>query len=150
MQPSRRSPGLSLLTRVFLANGAVLLAIALLLIFSPVEIDFPVTSTQALIIVSGFLVSLIVNALLLRPVIAPLRRLADAMRAVDPSEPGRQLFIPHADAEVTALTKAYNETLDRLEDERRESGRRVLAAQERCAPGSPVSFTTKSGRCSPG
>jgi hypothetical protein len=51
---------------------------------------------------------------------------------------------------VTALTKAYNETLDRLEDERRESGRRVLAAQERCAPGSPVSFTTKSGRCSPG
>ncbi len=130
MQPLRRSPGLSLLTRVFLANGAVLLALALLLIFSPVEIDFPVTSTQALIIVSGFLVSLIVNALLLRPVIAPLRRLADAMRAVDPSEPGRRLFIPHADAEVTALTKAYNEMLDRIEDERRESGRRVLAAQE--------------------
>jgi two-component system sensor histidine kinase UhpB len=130
MQRLRRSPGLSLLTRVFLANGAVLLAIALLLIFSPVEIDFPVTSTQALIIVSGFLVSPIVNALLLRPVIAPLRRLADAMRSVDPREPGRRLSIPHADAGVMALTKAYNEMLDRLEDERRESGRRVLAAQE--------------------
>jgi hypothetical protein len=111
MQPSRRSPGLSLLTRVFLANGAVLLALALLLIFSPVEIDFPVTSTQALIIVSGFLVSLIVNALLLRPVIAPLRRLADAMRAVDPSEPGRRLFIPHADAEVTARPRPTTKCL---------------------------------------
>jgi two-component system sensor histidine kinase UhpB len=130
MQWLRRSRELSLPTRVFVANGTVLLAIALLLLFTPVEIDFPVTSTQAAIIVAGFVVSLILNALLLRPVTAPLRRLAEAMRSVDPSDPGRRLSIPHADAEVTALTKAYNDMLDRLEDERRESGRRVLAAQE--------------------
>jgi HAMP domain-containing protein len=117
-------------TLIVVANGAVLLLIALLLLFSPLEIDFPVTSTQASIIISGFVLSLILNALLLRPAIAPLRHLADAVRSVDPSEPGRPLFIPHADAEVTALTKAYNDMLDRLEDERRESGRRVLAAQE--------------------
>jgi hypothetical protein len=41
----KRARGLSLLTRVFLANGVVLLIIALLLLFSPIEIDFPVTST---------------------------------------------------------------------------------------------------------
>lgn len=126
----KRSRGLSLLTRVFLANGAVLLMIALLLLFSPVEIDFPVTSTQAVIIVTGFAVSLVVNYLLLRPVIAPLRRLEDTMRAVEPREPGRRLTIPHADADVTALTEAFNDMLDRLEGERRESGRRVMAAQE--------------------
>ena len=126
----KRARGLSLLTRVFLANGAVLLIIALLLLFSPVEIDFPVTSTQALIIVVGFVVSVALNYVLLRPVIAPLRRLEDTMRAIEPREPGRRLTIPHADADVTALTDAFNDMLDRLEDERRESGRRVMAAQE--------------------
>jgi two-component system sensor histidine kinase UhpB len=126
----KRARGLSLLTRVFLANGAVLLMIALLLLFSPVEIDFPVTGTQAVIIVVGFVVSGALNYVLLRPVIAPLRRLEDTMRAVEPREPGRRLTIPHADADVTALTEAFNDMLDRLEDERRESGRRVMAAQE--------------------
>ena len=126
----KRARGLSLLTRVFLANGAVLLMIALLLLFSPVEIDFPVTGTQAMIIVVGFVVSVALNYVLLRPVIAPLRRLEDTMRAVEPREPGRRLTIPHADADVTALTEAFNDMLDRLEDERRESGRRVMAAQE--------------------
>ena len=126
----KRARGLSLLTRVFLANGAVLLMIALLLLFSPVEIDFPVTGTQATIVVAGFVVSVALNYVLLRPVIAPLRRLEDTMRAVEPREPGRRLTIPHADADVTALTEAFNDMLDRLEDERRESGRRVMAAQE--------------------
>ena len=126
----KRARGLSLLTRVFLANGTVLLMIALLLLFSPVEIDFPVTGTQAMIIVVGFVVSVALNYVLLRPVIAPLRRLEDTMRAVEPREPGRRLTIPHADADVTALTEAFNDMLDRLEDERRESGRRVMAAQE--------------------
>src|SRR5215207_1061403 len=126
----KRARGLSLLTRVFLANGTVLLLIALLLLFSPVEIAFPVTSTQAVIIVSGFVVAVAANLLLLRPVIAPLRRLEETMRAVEPHEPGRRVSIPHADADVTALTEAFNEMLDRLENERRESGRRALAAEE--------------------
>ncbi|MEA2378190.1 MAG: hypothetical protein QOD13_2097, partial [Thermoleophilaceae bacterium] len=34
---------MSLLTRVFLANGAVLAVITLLLLFSPIEISYPVT-----------------------------------------------------------------------------------------------------------
>jgi two-component system, NarL family, sensor histidine kinase UhpB len=125
-----RRRGLTLLTRVFLTNGTVLLVIALLLLFSPVEIDFPVTATQAVIIVSGFIVAVALNLLLLRPVIAPLRRLEDTMRAVEPHEPGRRVSIPHADADVTALTEAFNDMLDRLENERRESGRRALAAEE--------------------
>ena len=121
---------LSLQTRVFLANASVLAIIALLLLFSPIEISFPVTSGQAVLIVSGFVVSVAVNLVLLRRLVAPLRRLTETMRSVEPLEPGRRLVVTHADAEVEALTTAFNDMLGRLERERRESGRRALAAQE--------------------
>jgi two-component system sensor histidine kinase UhpB len=126
----RRPDRLSLFTRVLLANAAVLAVITLLLLFSPIEISYPVTRNQAIILVAGFVVSLLVNVVLLRGVVAPLRRLTEVMRSVEPLDPGRRLVIPRADAEVDALTTAFNEMLDRLENERRESGRRALAAQE--------------------
>ena len=121
---------MSLFTRVLLANAAVLAIATLLLLFSPIEISFPVTNTQALILVTGFIVSVILNMLLLRGVIAPLRRLAATMRSVEPLQPGRRLTIRGADADVAALATAFNDMLDRLETERRESGRRELLAQE--------------------
>jgi two-component system, NarL family, sensor histidine kinase UhpB len=124
-----RSP-LSFLTRVFLVNAVVLTVATLLLLFSPIEISAPVTEGQALILVAAFVVSLAVSLLLLRRVVAPLRRLADVMRAVEPREPGRRVAIPGADAEVEGLATAFNEMLDRLERERRESGRRAAVAQE--------------------
>jgi two-component system, NarL family, sensor histidine kinase UhpB len=130
MRSPRRRTRLSLLARVFLANAAVLAVATLLLLFSPVEISYPVTQSQAILLVTAFLVSLIVNLVVLRGVIAPLRRLATVMRAVTPLEPGRRVAIPGADAEVAALTTAFNEMLDRLELERRDSARRALAAQE--------------------
>ena len=49
---------------MFLANAAVLAVVTLLLLFSPIEISYPVTERQALILVAGFLVSLAVNVLL--------------------------------------------------------------------------------------
>jgi two-component system sensor histidine kinase UhpB len=121
---------LSLFARVFLANAVVLGVVTLLLLFSPIEISYPVTETQAVILVTGFLVTLAINVLLVGRLVAPLRRLAETMRSVEPLEPGRRLVIPGADAEVRSLTTAFNDMLDRLEDERRESGRRALAAQE--------------------
>jgi two-component system, NarL family, sensor histidine kinase UhpB len=121
---------MSLFTRVLLANAAVLAIATLLLLFSPIEISFPVTATQALILVVGFVVSVMLNMALLRGVIAPLRRLAETMRSVEPLEPGRRLAIRGADADVSALATAFNEMLDRLENERRESARAVLLAQE--------------------
>ena len=62
----RRHARLSLFTRVFLANAAVLAVATLLLLFSPIEISYPVTDSQAVILVSGFLVSLGLTVLLLR------------------------------------------------------------------------------------
>ena len=121
---------MSLFLRVLLANGVVLAIATLLLLFSPIEISYPVTNTQAVILVTGFLVSIALNLVLLRGVIAPLRRLTDTMQRVEPLQPGRRLAIRGADADVQALTTAFNEMLDRLEDERRESGRKALLAQE--------------------
>ena len=121
---------MSLFTRVLLANAAVLAIATLLLLFSPIEISFPVTNTQAAILVTGFVVSVILNMVLLRGVIAPLRRLTETMRSVEPLQPGRRLQIRGADADVAALAGAFNDMLDRLETERRESGRRELLAQE--------------------
>jgi two-component system, NarL family, sensor histidine kinase UhpB len=123
-------PWMSLLTRTFLANAAVLATITLLLLFSPIEISYPVTETQSVILVTGFVVSLAVNLVLLRRIVSPLRRLTDTMRSVRPLEPGRRVAISGADEEVRSLSAAFNDMLARLETERRESGRIASAAQE--------------------
>jgi two-component system, NarL family, sensor histidine kinase UhpB len=126
----QRLAAMSLLTRVFLANAAVLLVITLLLLFSPIEISYPVTETQSVILVTGFVVSLIVNLALLRGLIRPLHRLTETMKAVDPMEPGRRISVGGGDSDVRALAAAFNDMLERLETERRESGRLALGAQE--------------------
>ena len=115
--------------RVFAVNVGLLGAIAVLLLASPVEIDAPVKATQALIIVTGLLVTLAANALLLRHAVAPLERLAYRMGTVDLLRPGQRLPVDRGD-EVGRVVAAFNRMLDRLERERQESGRRVLAAQE--------------------
>jgi two-component system, NarL family, sensor histidine kinase UhpB len=121
---------MSLLTRTFLANAAVLATITLLLLFTPIEISYPVTETQSVILVAGLVVSLAINLVLLRRIVAPLRRLTETMRSVRPLEPGRRVAISGADEEVATLAAAFNEMLERLETERRESGRIASAAQE--------------------
>ena len=73
---------------------------------------------------------LAVNYALLRRAIEPLGRLTRVMRTVDPLEPGRRADLPAGPAEVAELGAAFDQMLDRLESERRESARRALAAQE--------------------
>jgi two-component system sensor histidine kinase UhpB len=119
----------SLFWRVFTVNAGLLGAIAALLLFSPVEIDAPIKPTQALIILGGLVVGVIANALLLRRVVEPLERLAQRMETVDLLRPGQRLPVDRSD-EVGRVLTAFNRMLDRLERERQESGRRVLAAQE--------------------
>lgn len=119
----------SLFWHVFAANTGLLGAIALLLLFSPVEIDAPIKPTQALIIVGGLIITVIANALLLRRVVGPLERLAQRMETVDLLRPGQRLPVGRHD-EIGRVLAAFNRMLDRLERERQQSGRRVLAAQE--------------------
>jgi two-component system, NarL family, sensor histidine kinase UhpB len=65
----------------------------------------------------------------LRYTLAPLNRLVERMRTVDLLRPGQRL-VERGSVEVAELVRAFNQMLERLEVERRESGRRALQAQE--------------------
>jgi len=120
---------LSVFWRVFVVNAGLLGVLAALLLFSPVEIDAPIRPTQALIVVAGLVATLAANVILLRHALAPLERLARRMEAVDLLRPGQRLQVLRKD-EISRVVVAFNRMLDRLESERQQSGRRILAAQE--------------------
>ena len=120
---------LSVFWRVFAVNAGLLGVLAALLLLSPVEIDAPIRPVQALIVVVGLAVTLAANVILLRRALAPLERLAQRMETVDLLRPGQRLQVLRND-EISRVVVAFNRMLDRLENERQQSGRRVLAAQE--------------------
>ncbi len=120
---------LPLFWRVFAVNASLLTVIAVLLVVTPVTISFPIALTEAVVVVIGLLLTVAANALLLRRAFAPLGRLAQRMETVDLLRPGQRLQVLRQD-EVGRVVAAFNRMLDRLERERQESGRRVLAAQE--------------------
>ena len=125
MPPTR----LPLYWRVFAVNASLLTVIAVLLIVTPVTISFPIGLTEAIVVVIGLLVTIVVNAVLLRRAFAPLGHLAKRMEMVDLLRPGQRLQVLRHD-EVGRVVVAFNRMIDRLEQERQESARRVLAAQE--------------------
>jgi two-component system sensor histidine kinase UhpB len=120
---------LSVFWRVFAVNAGLLGVLAVLLLFSPVEIDAPIRPIQALIVIAGLVVTLAANAYLLRRALVPLERLAQRMESVDLLRPGQRLQVLRKD-EISRVVIAFNRMLDRLESERQQSGRRILAAQE--------------------
>jgi two-component system, NarL family, sensor histidine kinase UhpB len=124
-----RFTGLPLFWRVFAINTAPLVVATLLLMFAPVTLHAPIRLTEAVVLLAGLAVILAANLLLLRPAFASLNRLVQRMHTVDLLRPGQRL--PEGGGvEVAELVRGFNEMLARLEEERRESGRRALAAQE--------------------
>ncbi|HEX6020519.1 MAG TPA: sensor histidine kinase, partial [Solirubrobacter sp.] len=120
---------LPLFWRVFFVNACVLVAAFAGLVFAPVTVSVPVNAGELAILAAGLLALLIANLALLRPAFAPLDELADAMRRQDPLAPGVRARL-RGDANIVALARTFNEMLDRLDHERRESGRQALLAQE--------------------
>ena len=120
---------MSLFRRVFLLNAALLVAAGILVALSPITVSTPVKVFDEVVLGVGILLLLVANYLLLRPVFKPVERLAERMRSVDLLRPGRRLE-PSGSPEIVELVRTFNEMLERLEAERRESGRRALAAQE--------------------
>jgi len=110
-------------------NVAILVTAFLLLLLTPVSVSPEPTRGQFVILLAGLIVMLASNALLLRFSMAPLGRLMGLMRSVDVLQPGRRLDAGGT-PEVAEVITAFNATLERLEDERRASMRRVLSAQE--------------------
>jgi two-component system sensor histidine kinase UhpB len=121
---------LSLFWRLFAAYAAVGAIALSVLVVAPISVSVPTASREILVLLVGFAIALAVFLVVLRRVLAPLERLTRLMRRIDPLTPGRRLETVDGDAEVVALTNAFNEMLDRLETERRESALRALAAQE--------------------
>jgi two-component system sensor histidine kinase UhpB len=121
---------MSLLWRVFATNAAVLVAATLVLVLSPATVSFPIALAELIVLVIGLGAMLVLNLVLLQRAFGPLRRLTAMMRGVDPLRPGGRAPVATSDPEVAELTGAFNEMLDRLEFERRDSARRALSAQE--------------------
>ena len=117
---------------MFAANVAVLVVAFIVLAWAPVTVHRVATPSELVVLSVGLMLMLAFDLVLLRRAFRPLRRLAATMSAVDPAQPGRRAeLFAGASEEVSALAAALNAMLDRLERERRESGRQVLAAQER-------------------
>lgn len=119
-----------LLWRVFATNAAVLTAATLLLVLSPATVSFPIAVTELIALAAGLGTMLALDLALLRRAFGPLQRLTETMRGVDPLRPGDRAQVIASDPDVAELTEAFNEMLDRVESERRESARRALGAQE--------------------
>jgi two-component system sensor histidine kinase UhpB len=124
-----RITSLPLFWRVFGTNAVGLALAFAALVFAPVTVSVPVALTEVVVLALGLVALLALNLLLLRPAFRPLDHLADMMRRHDPLSPGERVPVD-GEPDVAALAQAFNEMLDRLERERRDSARRALLSQE--------------------
>ncbi len=123
----------TLLSQVLAVNTGLVAATAIVAALlaapsSPQE----VASGQRLLLISLAVVSaVLLNSLLLRRRLEPLDRLLATMERVDLASPGQRACAPpNAPREIERLTADFNRMLQRLEQERVDSGRAVIRAQE--------------------
>jgi two-component system, NarL family, sensor histidine kinase UhpB len=120
---------LPLFWRVFGTNAAVLGLAFVGLVFAPVTVSVPPAAIELVVLAAGLVCLLAINLALLRPAFRPLDDLVETMRGHDPLSPGKRVRVDGGPA-VVALAQTFNEMLDRLETERRDSARRALLVQE--------------------
>lgn len=118
--------------RLLAVNGLVLVAACVITVVALVPQGAGgVAPDEAAILGGALLVMLGLDVVLLRRALGPLERLTRLLRDVDPLRTGQRVEVPAARSEAGELAAAYNDMLDRLEAERRDSARRALMAQER-------------------
>ena len=120
---------LPLFWRVFGTNAAVLMLAFLALVLAPVTVSVPPAAFELVVLAAGLVALLALNLALLRPAFRPLDELVETMRGHDPLSPGRRVRVDGGPA-IVSLAQTFNEMLDRLESERRDSARRALLVQE--------------------
>ena len=113
----------SLFWRLLVPNVTVLAVACVILMVEPANGRVPA-------LVGGLAVMVAVNVVLIRRATTPLVRLTTLMGRIDPMRPGQRLPQPRPQSELTVLATAFNDMLDRLETERRESGMRALSERE--------------------
>jgi two-component system sensor histidine kinase UhpB len=118
--------------RAGLANAAVFALVFVLFIVTPITVHAPPRLTEVLLLAAGLGAMLVVNLLLLRVALSPLRELAGQMERIDLRDPGRRLSGSEAyGPALTAFVDTFNAMVDRLAEERRAGARAALTAQER-------------------
>ncbi len=120
----------SLYWRIFAINAALLGAATVALALSPATVSSDLLLREVLVLAVGLALVLLANLVLLRRTLDPLERLTALMHRVDLAEPGIRLPPAGGGPEVSELATAFNQMLERLEHERRTSGRRAIEAQE--------------------
>jgi two-component system, NarL family, sensor histidine kinase UhpB len=121
---------LALFWQIFLPNATFLIIAVALLAFSPAAINSVPTLGQAIGLAAGVAVLVLINLVTIRRAVRPVEELTKVMSEVDPLSPGKRVPDIGGSTETTKLAEVFNEMLQRLETERRESGRLMLSAQE--------------------
>ena len=117
----------SLYLRVVLINAAIVAGATVVLVVTPATVGYPISLTEALVLVVGVVCVVIANALVLRLSFGGLARTVARMETVDLLRPQERLPLTGG-PETRAVVAGLNQMLARLEAERRESSRRTLAA----------------------
>src|SRR5919199_2558333 len=122
----------TLLSQVLAVNTGLVAATAIVAaVLAPVCGSGVASPSRILLIVLAVAGAVLANSLLLRKRLRPLDRLLATMDRVDLASPGQRACAPeNAPREIERLTADFNRMLARLEEERRDSGRAVLRAQE--------------------
>jgi two-component system sensor histidine kinase UhpB len=122
----------TLLTQVLAVNTVLVGLVAFIAAIVARDRLQEATSLQGLLMIGlAVLSAILLNSILLRRRLAPIDRLVETMSHVDLASPGmRAAASPGASREVERLTADFNRMLARLEQERRDSGRAVIRAQE--------------------
>jgi len=113
------------------ANALLLIAACLVtvLVLSPGKIS-SFAAGEAVVLVTALAMVALINLVLVRRAVAPLQAVNELARRVNLSNPGQRIPGAQPTSEAGELALTFNEMLSRLEQERRESTRRVLAAHE--------------------
>jgi two-component system sensor histidine kinase UhpB len=122
----------TLLTQVLAVNTALVATVAFVAaVVARARLHEAASSAGLLMIGLAVFSAILLNSLLLRRRLEPIDRLVETMSHIDLASPGMRAAAPRGAAlEVQRLTADFNRMLERLEQERRESGRAVLRAQE--------------------
>ena len=120
---------MSLFSRVFAANAAILLAGGLVIALEGGPLHGHATLIDAIDLILAVIIMLAVNGLLLRRLFRPLERLATQMETTDVLRGGQHIPVTST-GEIGTLERAFNTMIDRLEAERKEAGARSLQGQE--------------------
>jgi two-component system, NarL family, sensor histidine kinase UhpB len=119
------SPGLY--WKVSLINAVVFVCAAAVLVGSPATVSAQVTGNEMAVLLIGTVIIIVVNALLVRRLLAPLDRL---VREIDSLDSDREHLDERAAGVAGVLAHSFNALQARLDAERAKRAAAVINAQE--------------------